>query len=225
MSHWNANGLVERKTVVRKPKKMKEIKEKIDKSKHSKEELAKIQDLEAYLNMNKSSLGGYGSRYLEEYIEVCLKPIISGNSIFEKYPYFKIRVKDSQRANYLSCQIDINFCADKNCEEVQTIVSVELRELFMNCSSIVISKLLGNILHNMYLDESKRPERDTFVVEYFKILEKVCTLIEYSIILYSCSIQETNPSVTKYLENNWKVIQEVTNKRTGNLIKYFTKIL
>lgn len=232
--HWNASGLMERviKGKIERPKKQVEEPDKFEISSKDKSILLELKD---NMERRKNALDSIVYKhYLEEYLTIRLKPILKKAGISIQYPYYRVIVKKNEgiARNYIACEINIYFYYSKeqyNNSSYSTEITVELQELFNNCSSVVINRLRGNIIQYSSIGDNITIANDsklfTFVKEYMNILEDICNILNYSVMFYSSSLHETPKTVNHYLENNWKVIKEFKNKRNSHTIRYYTKDL
>lgn len=212
MSYWNYNGLntlINHRGVRKNVKKME--KEKEDLVKKRKEYLEDI------ILSKRGSLDDPRYTYiLEEYINLRLDNVIKTE--LSGYPYHKIIItKENISRNYLACNIEIFTYYSKEDYERGAWsgnIIVSLKELFGNCSSIIIDKL-------------RNSPSQLFTNTYMNILEDICNLHAYSIILYTCSDKETEFYTREYLSNNkdWEIIKQFKNKRNSHTITYYTKDL
>lgn len=183
---------------------------------NSQEEIELIDRLESNITNKKGLLGATAYKHLlEEYITTLMKNVMKDQ--YPSYNFYRLTIDEiSNLRNYVDIRISILFYHDEEYYKVgnySTSITVELRELFCNCSTIVINKLYGELLNKSLCNT------------YMSILEKICSLTGYSCILYTASDRETKNCVLDYLTNNWKLIKEFKNKRTSSIIKYYTKDL
>ena len=226
MSYWNYNGLCEKLSTVKKPKRKKMVEEKENKiinkllEYNDKTYFEQVHKSELSIQQNRSSLDRrMYYNVLEDYITLRLSKFMKDLKTSENYySLYKVILEGNNVSrNYLDCNILICWFRDEkdyknnNCS---LQCSVELKELFGNCSSIVINKLKGCISQE-------------FANLYMSILENICTLIGYSFVLYTISSRETESYVITYIHNNkdWQKIKEGINKRNNNTIQYYIKDL
>lgn len=224
MSNWNYNGLNILEPHVRKSKsskKMVELKEirEVDKELEKKDEKYE-KKLETITKLVKQRAGSLDTNIykhiLEEYISLRLSKYKKSS---DYYPYYRVIVDNNFNSgrHYLSCNVTILYFRakeDLDRDNYACIVSFSLKELFGNCSSIVIDKLSGVLC-------SEHAEL------CMNICEEICYISGYSTILYTCSKTETSGNVEVYLKDSkdWKNIKEFINKRNGHTIIYYTKDL
>ncbi len=171
----------------------------------TKDEKNRIKELVRLMGKCTSQLDFSRTHYLlEEFIYLKLKPTLIGSSLLidANITDYKIVVdKYPEARNFINCNIGIYFIKNEDSFVLPystNQITVDLKELFQNCSSVVISRL---ILTSTQIIVNKE-----FVDSFFKILEEVCDILGYSCILYTSSKQETHKLTNHYLEENWKKV-------------------
>lgn len=184
---------------------------------------SEIDKLKELLNSRKSSLTNYYNKELvEKWFELKLKDTISKHLADEGITSFKVFLENRDlHPNYFAGHFSIHLYRSKENEfrlSYTNTIQFTLGELFSNCSSICLSKLISDSIYN-----STRYE---LVSDIINIIIEFCgEILEYSILMYTSSVEETNKNVNKYLEGNFEMIKQFKNKRNKNNIKYYIKEL
>lgn len=222
---WNMNGANTKTPGVRKNVRLNKITttKEIDNKALEDEELKEIVYLERGIRDRTCRIDSPGSRlFTERYIYLEIKQLLKDTVLFEEYYNHAVVIQNTLErpdANYLAMKVNILFFSTEDEYKSgypRSNISFELRELFGNCSSVVLNRL-------------RIPYNDTsqggldICNKVMTIVDNLITMANYTTALYSTSSRETSTATVAYMEKNWKCLHSFNNKRGGAEIKYFIK--
>lgn len=184
-----------------------------------------------------------GLALIGEYVKLKMEFEADVNPILKGNRYINVEVKQMpEECNYLTCSIMINYFNSEESAKLGLSSTgkysyIQLRELFSNCSSIVVNKYDDRVINDIYRytytqgKDAEIPEdmivkyKARYVKQLFSTVEEICYSIGYSNMLYTFSKQESNSKLGEYLSQNWQLTDSFVNKRTKHNIEYYSKKL
>lgn len=159
-------------------------------------------------------------RELEDYICFILERLCPKKEV-------KVFIEEyHKKCNYISYRICINCKRNNAWDYDDYTVKIDIEELHNNCSSVGIHHFNGSIYNyynysnsNSYLFSD---EKD--VKLFLDEMVEICKIAGYSNILYTIS-NESNKSLEEYAKEKGKEILSFTNKRTKNVVKYYSQLI
>jgi hypothetical protein len=172
-----------------------------------------------------------GMRLAEKYLTLKIEKALKDSKFIETYKGFKVSVSEiTNMRSFADVRIVIYFYRnnyeDYSFSNYSTSIHINFRELFSNCSSVVLSNFESyNFNYTSNSAGETKEKTQKYINNLLNIFVELAKLAGYSTVLYTASMSENDKYLLKYLEDNWECIKEFTNKRNNNKIKYYTKDL
>lgn len=165
---------------------------------------------------------------LEEYITILYGKFHNSKLLGLYNEFYRVGITHHETGqNYISFSLDIAYYQSEehyNKDISHTNLSINIDELFSNCSSVCFSRMGPNRLLRT-ANSSNPDETANFTKSFLDMcIHIVRDIYNYSYVLYTESDENSTP-LRNYLEANFTVLNEFNNKRTNNRVRYFGKAI